>query len=369
MIRSLTTILALTVLGLLAACNGHPGRVLVVVESDYPVPAGLSEVVVLVGPVDDPESRTGQAFVLTALKPSPAGLNNLPLSLVVVPRNRDSDRHIDIVVEGRSAATGDVLVRSTRVLEGFRANDTIVLPIFLSRSCQGSVWLECAPGQTCVDGECELSAVDPGTLRIAQEPGEELRGRLDASTAMDTGVEPLDGGPADSGDVDSAQDTSVRPDAGVCGAPVRVPFRAITGADELYPLTPAPGVWMYNAQIRDYVPYVEWEHTAPAGCEISRIELIIPDAVPEDPLVDCRGLSCAMSATPMASYEIYRDGSTTPDEFLRRSQVGVSGSIAYDLTPAQTISVRMSDWTPIRGAVKDYFIIVHDAVFHMRPVP
>ncbi|RLB48976.1 MAG: hypothetical protein DRJ42_22045 [Deltaproteobacteria bacterium] len=380
----------LLALVVLAACQGHPGRVLVVVDSDYSVPAELSEVRVLAGPVDDPESRMGQAFALTEFRPPPGGTYNLPLSLVVVPRDGNSDREVEVVVEGRLVSVGDVLVRATRVLHGFRAGDTVVLPIFLSKNCEGRV---CGAGLTCIDGACESSAIDPGDLRIAEDPGEELRGLVDVGVSTDGGGDASDGAmdagdTGDTGDAgadtgvvdDAATDSSMdsgpsdtgAPDAGLCGPPVTIPHVVLVGSDKLYPLAPAPGVWAYNAQTADNDPYVEWAHTARPGCEIWRVEPLIPSGTPEDPFADCSGM-CAREPSNSALYEVYLDGRTGPtdwDELVSLSQDGVAGRVRFDLmNPSQTVSVRLSDLTSFAGAAKRQYIIIHDAVFFMRPVP
>ncbi|MBW2461801.1 MAG: hypothetical protein JRH11_09150 [Deltaproteobacteria bacterium] len=374
--------MALLILVVLPACQGHPGRVLVVVDSDYSVPAELSEVRVLAGPVDDPESRTGQAFALTELRPPPAGTHNLPLSLVVVPRDGDSHREVEVVVEGRLVSIGDVLVRATRVLQGFRAGDTVILPILLTKNCEGRV---CGDGLTCIDGACESSAIDPGVLRIAEDPGEEFRGLVEAGISIDGSSDASDGA-MDAGD--SGTDTSVvddattdssldsgpldtgAPDAGPCGSPVILPHAVLAGGDELYPLAPAPGVWAYNAQTADNDPYVEWAYRAPSGCEIWRVEPLIPSGTPADPFVDCSG-RCANEPSNSALYEVYVDGLTAPvdvDEFVSLSQDGVAGRIPFDLmNPSQTVAVRLSDVTSFAGPAKRQYIIIHDAVFHMRP--
>ncbi len=383
-LQGLLGLSALLALLVLAACQGHPGRVLVVVDSDYSVPAELSEVRILAGPVDDPESRMGQAFALTEFRPPPGGTYNLPLSLVVVPRDGNSDREVEVVVEGRLVSVGDVLVRATRVLHGFRAGDTVVLPIFLSKNCEGRV---CGAGLTCIDGACESSAIDPGDLRIAEDPGEELRGLVDVGVSTDGGSDASDGG-MDAGDagadtsvvVDGATDSSMdsgpsdtgAPDAGLCGPPVTLPHAVLVGGDKLYPLAPVPGVWAYNGQTADNDPYVEWVHTASPGCEIWRVEPLIPSGTPQDRFVDCSGM-CATEPSNSALYEVYVDGLTAPgdlDEFVRLSQDGAAGRIRFDLmNPSRTVSVRLSDLTSFAGAAKRQYIVIHDAVFYMRLAP
>jgi hypothetical protein len=360
---------------LAAGCEaGHPGRVLVVVSSDYPVPAELSEVRVLAGPADDPDDRTGQAFVLTRVTPPPAGTHHIPLSLVVTPRGGDSDRRVEIIVEGRTAASGDVLIRSTRVLDGFRRGDTIVLPIFLSRNCEGTT---CGVGRTCIDSVCESVEVDPGTLRIARDPGEELRmvdsgPRADGAgdAAMDSTME---NGVPDTSMLDTEPpvgdaDTS---DGGVCGPPITLPHLVVEGPSTLFPLAPSPGMWAYNEpNVRRYDTYVEWTYTARPGCEIYRIEPDIPSGVPADPMIACTG-TCATRRTWGANYEVYRNGSVDYDEIIVVDQSIAVDRLRLDLANAgETVTLMLSDWTSDVDASRDEaYVVFHTATFFTRPIP
>ncbi len=356
-----------------AACESHPGRVLVVVDSNYPVPAELSEVRILAGPADDPEDRTGQGFVLTRVSPAPPGTHRLPLSLVVVPRGGDSDRRVEVVVEGRAAATGDVLIRSTRILDGFREGNTVVLPIFLNENCEARM---CEAGRTCIDGSCEPVEVDPGTLRIAAEPGEEFRALPDAepvdSGAMDGGVDPVDSAMMDVVTVDTAPEDASDDggDAGACGAPVTLPYLVVTGPETLFPMSPGPGTWAYNEpNVRRYDTYVEWTHTARPGCEIWRVEPSIPDGMPADPFVACTG-TCATRRTYSANYEVYVDGMTDIDEIIQIDQGSAAGAVRLDLAnPSETVTIMLSDWTSEFAMRDETYVIFHDATFFSRPLP
>jgi hypothetical protein len=361
-------------LALLAmACESHPGRVLVVVDTDYRVPAELSEVRILAGPADDPEDRTGQGFVLTRITPPPPGTYRLPLSMVVVPRGGDSDRRVEIVVEGRAAATGDVLIRSTRILDGFRRGDTIVLPIFLSTLCETMI---CETGRTCVNGACESVEIDPGTLRIAEDPGEEFRSLPDTGTppdaALDAAVDAMDSevdtSMVDSGPVDASDDISV--DAGICGPPVTLPYLVVTGDSTLYPMTPGPGMWTYNEpNWRRTDTEVEWTHTARPGCEIYRVEPSIPDGMPQDATVACSG-TCATRATWGALYEVHLDGATGTDEIIQVDQSIAVDRVRLDLTnPAETVTIVLSDLTNEFAMRNESYVVFHDATFYSRPAP
>jgi hypothetical protein len=367
-------VVAIALAVLATACDSHPGRVLVVVDSDYAVPAELSEVRILAGPADDPDDRTGQGFVLTRIAPPPAGTYRLPLSMVVVPRNGDSDRRVEIVVEGRAAASGEVLIRSTRILNGFRRGDTIVLPIFLSEQCESMV---CEAGRTCVNGDCESIEVDPGTLRIAEDPGEELRSLPDTGTPpdadLDAGVDAMDStvdtSPPDTGPLDATDDTGGG-DAGVCGPPVTLPYLVVEGADTLFPMTPGPGMWAYNEpNVRRYDTYVEWTYTARPGCEIYRVEPSIPDGMPADPTVACTG-TCATRPTWGAIYEIYRNGMTDYDELIQVDQSIAVDRVRLELAnPAESVTVMLSDWTNEFAMRNESYIVFHDATFYSRPTP
>ncbi len=360
-------LLAIAALG----CNAHPGRVLVVVDTDYRVPAELSEVRILAGPADDPDDRTGQGFVLTRVSPPPPGTHRLPLSMVVLPRDGDSSRHVEVVVEGRASASGDVLIRSTRVLDGFRRGKTIVLPIFLTSNCAAVL---CDPGETCVDADCAPVDVDPGTLRIAEEPGEEFRNLPDAGStpdgSLDAGVDALDTSVQDAS-MDAADDGDVADaDSGVCGPPVTLPYLVLMGPETLFPLTPGPGMWTYNEpNVRRYDTYVEWTYTARPGCEVFRVEPVIPDGMPADPMAACMG-TCATRPTRAAEYEIYLNGLIDYDEIIEVDQSTAPGRVRLDLmNPAESVSVRLSDWTNEFAMRNETYVVFEQATFYSQPAP
>lgn len=361
MSRRLSTALFALALGLVG-CDSHAGRVLLVVDSDYPVPAVVSEVRVLVGPADDPEDRNGQAFVLTSVDPPPTGTERLPLSLVVQPRDGQSERHVQIEVEGRSAASDEVLIRTTRTLRGFRPGKTVVLPMLLSRACEDVV---CGEGQTCSEGRCESAEVDPNTLRIAESAGEEFAGLpMDSGAPVDATTDAM--ADADAGPTDAMPDAPPE-----CGEPVTLPYMVTLGPDTLHPLTPGPGQWAYSEpNFRRIETFVEWAYTARAGCEIHRVEASVPDGSPEDPTIACMG-DCATHATVAANYEIYRDGSMDYDEIIVANQGGAPGRIRLELrSPAGSVTVKLSDWTLDMGISRDEaFVVFHEMTFFSRPRP
>lgn len=133
----------------LAACSGPLTQLVVVVDTDVPVPAELDAFRITVD-----ENR--------AVESSEAALSGpraiaRPAVISLVHRGGELGP-VGIVVEGRLGA--DVRVER-RVTTSFVRGRALVLPIFLSQACLART---CAGGETCIDGACAPPSVDPVSL-------------------------------------------------------------------------------------------------------------------------------------------------------------------------------------------------------------
>ena len=134
---------------LVASCSGGElTEILVVVDTDIPIPAGIDAVRVEVTGVET-VSASGS---LTG----PAAMT-LPRTVGVV-RTGGSLGPIEVRVVGSLGGT-DVVER--RASTSFIAGRTLVLPMFLSSGCAG---VSCSAGQTCANASCVSTVVDPATL-------------------------------------------------------------------------------------------------------------------------------------------------------------------------------------------------------------
>ncbi len=133
---------------LLASCAGKPTEILVVVDSDLAIPAGLDTVRVEVnGAMTMSASGT-----LTGADAQP-----LPRTVGIVYQG-GSLGPLEISAVG-SVMGGDVVSASAST--SFIRGRTLVLPLFLSRRCVGA---SCGNTETCEAGSCVAADVDPSTL-------------------------------------------------------------------------------------------------------------------------------------------------------------------------------------------------------------
>ena len=159
---------ALAALALLLSlgCDGALTEILVVVDTDLGVPAEIDAVRVEV---------TGSETMTATGSLAGGDRAELPRTVGVV-RNGGSLGPIRIRVVGSLGGT-DVVER--RAVTSFIEGRTLVLPMFLARSCQG---VPCPDTQTCERRACVSATVDPAQLDdYGRDPG-----RLDAGcTATD----------------------------------------------------------------------------------------------------------------------------------------------------------------------------------------
>jgi hypothetical protein len=146
---------------LVVSCSGGElTEILVVVDTDIPIPAGLDAVRVEV---------TGTETVTASGSLVGAGAMTLPRTVGVV-RTGGSLGPIAVRVVGSVGGSDAVEARAST---SFIAGRTLVLPMFLSSACRT---VPCGPTETCANASCVSSAVDPATL--ADYSG--TVGRLDA---------------------------------------------------------------------------------------------------------------------------------------------------------------------------------------------
>ncbi|HEY8431592.1 MAG TPA: hypothetical protein VIL20_24600, partial [Sandaracinaceae bacterium] len=152
---------------LLASCGGELTEILVVVDSDLPVPSALDGVRV---EVSGAETMTAEGSLRSG--------GALPRTVGVVHRGGSLGP-----VEIRAVGTlGGAEVVSALARTSFLRGRTLVLPLFLSRACRG---VSCGDGETCLAGRCASAEVDPQSL--AEWNGSV--GRIDGGTACEPATE------------------------------------------------------------------------------------------------------------------------------------------------------------------------------------
>ncbi|MEC7523264.1 MAG: hypothetical protein VYE22_25515 [Myxococcota bacterium] len=149
---------------------------MVVVDSDFEVPAALSSLEVRVAHEGEVTAETDFALGAEASE----ARFTLPLSFGIVPLGGDASRRLRVEVVGRGPG-GDALVRQSRVT-GFLPGRTLRLPFFLARRCAE---VDCAPGETCTLEGCVPELLEPSDLADVRA-GEELG--LDAGPVPDAGT-------------------------------------------------------------------------------------------------------------------------------------------------------------------------------------
>jgi hypothetical protein len=164
----------------LACSPPPPSQIVVLVDSDIPVPARLASVRAATGAISE------HVFVL-------GDPGTLPFSFGIAPAGGDASREVTLVVDGRDP--GDATVVSRTVRTGFRPGRTLLLSIHLDAACLGVA--PCGPGTTCIAGVCRNDFIEPGLLPEI-EPGQEL---------------PRDAGTSDPPDAFSGTDASSETDA------------------------------------------------------------------------------------------------------------------------------------------------------------
>lgn len=160
---------------MLLGCKTDPTQLVVVVDTDFDVPAELALVRVIVLDGDGAEAARTDFSLDTV---------SLPLSLAVVPRDQDASRRTTIIVQGFAMATDADPRVSRRAVTGFRENKSLRLDMFLAESCDRRMCAEIT--STCTQDGCIDENIDPNGLE-AVAPGQEFRERTDAGPPPDGG--------------------------------------------------------------------------------------------------------------------------------------------------------------------------------------
>jgi len=192
----------LALLALAAGCESPATQLVVLVDTDFAVPDEVAGLQVTVQDAEGSEVSSAELAISDALSDSEA-VFSLPLSFAVVPVDDDASRRVRVQVDGLDRDGAWVASRSVRT--GFIEDETLLLPIFLLRSCESVM---CPEGTTCGADGCESEEVDPEDLEDVR-PGEELE--------VDSGL--VDAGPEDAGEADSGPEDAGGPDAGDASTP------------------------------------------------------------------------------------------------------------------------------------------------------
>jgi|GEM_PF-2424715 len=207
--------LAATFLASLLGCTQSVTQLIVVVDTDYAIPAGLDELSVAV--------RTPEGTRSTETEPLD-GSESLPFTLAVVPESLD--RLGPLEVEAIGSLDGTELVRRRARVTLVRG-ETLTLLLHLLRACED---VSCPEGESCGPEGCgpidapvyPWGGVPP---RLGEDAGPAFDGGpLDAS-GRDSG--PFDGGPRDAGLLEAGP-----ADAGALDAPDAGPGCTVLGCDD-----------------------------------------------------------------------------------------------------------------------------------------
>jgi len=151
-----------------AACKQPATEIVVVVDSDFAIPADASEIRAQIK--DGGNVLAEHSFSLVARGTSPsAGQHALPFSFAVLPWEDDPSRKV--AIELGAIARDHVEPRLIRrAVTSFIDGSSLALPMFLAQRCEGMV---CEPGQTCGLEGCVAEDVEPALLSHLS-PGREL---------------------------------------------------------------------------------------------------------------------------------------------------------------------------------------------------
>ncbi len=206
---------------LLGACRSERTQIVVVVDTDYQVPAGLDSVVIRVtnprggAAIEQPilmEGARRDGCVDTAM----GARFCVPLSFLVTPSaGRVAGTPVEVQVDGYRgdlSSQGNRRVSRTARLN-FAAGQTLRLPMFLTRACEG---VACPSDFTCGEGgRCISVNQPPGVSVIDPRTGNEF----DAGPPIDAGPSPDVTVPEDSG-----VDATLPIDAAADGPSLDVPL-------------------------------------------------------------------------------------------------------------------------------------------------
>jgi hypothetical protein len=176
-----------------AGCSATPTQLIVVVDTDFEIPAGLDEIEVAV---------TGPGGMRIREVQSLDGSETLPFTVAVIPESLDQLGPIHIEAIGRRDG-GEHVRREARVT--LVREQTLMLPLFLLRTCEGT---SCPTDETCTANGCAsiddvpLLPWDGRPIRIGEDAGPGFDGGTDAGmpdAGRDAGPRPDTGPPMDAG--------------------------------------------------------------------------------------------------------------------------------------------------------------------------
>lgn len=183
----------------LAACTSDEAKARVQLCGDLSVPDDIESVRVVIYDQDRTPLREGVRELWSCPGPT---LHRLPQTLEFESVSGD------VFIEVQGLQEGVPVIKSE--LRTTLANNSADATVSLERSCMGA---NCAPGETCVDGECELVAL--AARAVAQCPSNQP---VESDTGpTDTG--PTDTGPTDTDTVDAGSDDAGSDDAGTVSTP------------------------------------------------------------------------------------------------------------------------------------------------------
>ncbi|MFO0558304.1 MAG: hypothetical protein U0269_09805 [Polyangiales bacterium] len=180
-----------------AACRAPRTQIVVVVDTDFAVPSRVGALRLRItdprdgNPVIQPIVLKGIGASGCTDSPSAARFC-VPLSFLLVPAaNRPANAPAEVTVEavsGDDPVAGATLVsRSARL--AFAPGQTLRLPMFLSRDCEGVV---CPSDFTCSEGaRCVPLDHPPGVVQLDPNSGRALDGAVFDSSTPDA-IDPLD---------------------------------------------------------------------------------------------------------------------------------------------------------------------------------
>lgn len=171
------------------ACNSaSPTQLVVLVNSDYRAPSELAEIGVTIAFTNEGEIASARLKVADPDASRPVGTFVLPLSFGIGPKEGNLSDRVTIELSAFAPSSGEQALFTRHALTGFIEKKTLLLPMFLARSCARA---SCPSDQTCTETGCAPAEIDPGTLR-AINPGNETVG-------IDAGPKDTDAGSVDAG--------------------------------------------------------------------------------------------------------------------------------------------------------------------------
>ena len=175
----------------LVACSGQT-QLIVSVDTDYAVPAGIDEIQIEV---------TGPSMVTREARQTLSGTDELPHTLTIVPAG-ESLGPVEVRATGLSSGA-TVAVQEARVM--LEAGRTLTIRLFLAQECAG---VTCGAGTTCRCGECEDTTLEPGEWTGSAVGGDPCSDPVMDAGAPDADVPGDDGGepPMDAGNEDCTSD-------------------------------------------------------------------------------------------------------------------------------------------------------------------